>query len=324
MIVIPTTQQTLQTFWIYDSDGTKYEFYKNISDNYAYALKLLCGLLNLTKSDFDKSKLTEYELEDFNKKILNMGKGCKDITNLELKLITPIVLQKYIKFNRYVMRKQLDPNPRPEYQNKWNYLIHSSQYHNFKGILKDGKIKPFSLNAKWAEGYAEDELPPDVHKVFTNYIFSDLEYSGRDWDYYSNHSYVIYVIDMDILKTQKYFCSNLQFGAGTRTPSSIIMHGPDYNLNLLKNYINDRLDAYRRMKHQEPPKSEYVYKHEILLKEVQFKFIKAIVCHSDVLEFVKNSISLAGYSIPTYRYTSNYKKLFDKIHLDKGRVHTHY
>lgn len=287
MIQISLQNQTYSTFFI-KYKGVEYEFYKYNRLNYRFKNRLLLKIsnellnTNLTLREF----YTEYE------NIFDFG----NFINI-----------KYFLFKSIKDR---------EYNNNWNYLIHSTFNFNIEKLLKNGVLDTCKLKERW-------NVDANINKIFTTYIFSDLIYNGNDWNFYGkSRNHTILVFDIKLLQEDNIVCPSAQFGYCS-TEKDIFSIKNKTNMNELKNYINDTVETYRRMKNYKLKydANSYAHSHEILFDKIDLrKYLKAILVEKDFFDEIENLLEEeCYYSVKIIKYSNfsyNYKKYFEKINCE--------
>ena len=275
MILIKSKDQTFDTFYIRNSeDNTEYEFYKHLDSNYKYKIKLLSKILNIPIDE----------------------------------------LENYIQFEEFDYIPSSSPSffgKNNTYKNEWNFLIHSTKISYLNKIFKDGYIKAFSIGDKWFGGKLEKTK--DISKVYTHFLFSDLFYNGKAWNFNSNsYGSCVLVLSMDILKKEDYIvCDSMSFGSCVTDKKEQI--NIKSNINILKNHINSQIETKSRMS-KKIDKNVYIYSHEIVFDKIDLKYLVAIIAKSPNYNEVCDLVEKYNLNhIKVLKYSSDYKKVFSKI-----------
>ena len=222
------------------------------------------------------------------------------------------IIFKFEYFNEYKYWLSIPSNPKNTYYNKWNFLIHSTNFTHIDTILESGLLKSFYI-----KGHGVNN---NVKKVFTSYIFSDLIYKGLDFDFYpKDKEKIILVFNIELLKENNILCLGTQYGNCCNNNNKIKINNT--NINKLKNYINGEIENFRKCNlKSKTDKTTFKHSHELLFDNIDLhKYLKAICINdNDVKDYVIELCEDYNYNIKIISYnenTVNYKILFSKIDL---------
>ena len=164
----------------------------------------------------------------------------------------------------------------------------------------------YNISEKWF-GYFDKDA---VTKVFTSYIFSDLIYNGTQWHFYMSKTPIL-VFSMNLLNEDHIICNATGYGNCVYSEKNRIIL-TNNNYNVLKNYINDRIETFRRM-HPKIKNDSYTFKnsHEILFDDVDLKYLVAIISPKETYNKVIDLVKKYNLNVKIIKYSNNYKKIFD-------------